>query len=208
MPTLNPNRRRVGDPEPRRNQPLAPTPPETFDLVPFTVCVPDTPAEKAFFVGTLTHLTKWTSYQRTLDQSAKQYAEFWRGIIDPAITDFLAGNTPPCAPEPETPPEDTITDNPFQFLDGVLEHYHEGGVFSAIGYVIEEAGKIVFDTALRIVSTYVFGTELGGVVYILIDGVLSGTVSINPLDYVEIVFDTLTDLLKEVTFEFVAGVIP
>lgn len=207
MPTLNPNRRRVGDPETRRNQPLAPTPPTEYELTPFTVCVPDTQTEKAFFVGTLTHLTKWTSYQRTHDQSAKTYADFWRGIIDPAITDFLAGNTPPCAPEPEIPPEDTIADNPADFIDGVLEHFHEGGVFSAFGYVIEEAGKIVFNTALRIVSTYVFGAELGGIVYWFVDGVLKGEITINPLDYVELIFDTLTDTAKEITFEFVVGVL-
>lgn len=196
MPTHNPNRRRVGDPEYRREKALAPAPPEGYSTKAFTVCLPDTVNERAFFLGALTQLTKWTEYQRTHDQSAKAYADFWKAILEPAIRDFHDDQTPECLDCSEQ--EDTKADDLFSFIDGVVSSFQEGGIVKALGYAVDNLGEVIINTAVRIVSFTVIGYLTAGLFDIFVGGILQATIAIPEGKIIQVAWDTLTTNAKDV----------
>lgn len=196
MPTHNPNRKRIGDPEFRREKALAPTPPEGYGVKAFTFCLPDTVNERAFFLGALTELTKWTYYQRTADKSAKAYAEFWRNLLEPAISDFHKGIDAPCLECQDN--EDTKADNIFDFVDGILTTLQQGGIVEALGYAINNLGEVIINTAVRIVSFTVIGYLTAGIFNLFIDGVLVHSQVIPEGKIIQVAWDTLTTNAKDV----------
>lgn len=104
----------------------------------------------------------------------------------------------PCYPD--CGEEDTLADDIANFLDGIIQNFQEGGIVKAIGYAIGELGRIVIETAVRVVSTTVIGLAVAGIVYIVIGGVTVGTVAVGANEIVDIVFDTGTGSSKIIEF--------
>lgn len=96
--------------------------------------------------------------------------------------------TAPCYP-PSDCDEDTQADSFTEFVDGILTNIRTGGISKAIGYVIEEYGEVIFETALKIVGVTVVGYLTGGLVNILVGGTNVGQVIIGASETVEILLE-------------------
>lgn len=105
----------------------------------------------------------------------------------------------PCYPSEQ---EDTIADDILQFIDGIVSNYQEGGITKALGYVIDELGRIVIETTVRVVSTAIVGLAVASVVNILIGGVVAGTVAVGAGEIVEVIFDTGDTTSKIIEFVY------
>jgi len=108
---------------------------------------------------------------------------------------------PPCNND-----EDTLSDNPLDFLDGIINGYQTGGISEAIGYIMDEFGSIIVETALRVVAVTVIGYAVGGIVSIFVGGTLTATVAVGANETVEAmvaVGDAVTNIIQ---FDFLANV--
>ena len=105
----------------------------------------------------------------------------------------------PCYPECQDS-EDTLADDILNFIDGIIQNFQEGGIVKAIGYAIDTLGRVIIETAVRVVSTTVIGLAVAGIVYIVIGGVTVGTVAVGANEVIDIVFDTGTSSTKIIEF--------
>lgn len=92
----------------------------------------------------------------------------------------------PCFP-PSACEEDTYGDSVIGFIDEILSNLQSGGISKAVGYVIDELGEIIIETALKVIAITVIGGVVGGVVNILVGGVSVGTTAIGAGEVVEII---------------------
>lgn len=107
----------------------------------------------------------------------------------------------PCYPESDET-EDTIADQIADFIDGIIQNFQEGGIVKAIGYAIDTLGRIIIETAVRVVSTTVIGLAVAGIVYIVVGGITVGTVAVGANEVIDIVFDTGTSATKIIEFVY------
>jgi len=103
----------------------------------------------------------------------------------------------PCFPASNCE-EDTYSDSIYGFLDEIISNIMEGGIITAIGYVIDTLGNIIVETALRLVTVTIVGYLTGGLVSIFIDSVLTETVAVGAGADVMIKISALDD---EITLE-------
>lgn len=94
----------------------------------------------------------------------------------------------PCYPQSACD-EDTYSDDLFGFIDEVISSFQEGGAIKAVGYVIDQLGRIVIETALKIATVTAIGTIAGGIISVLIGGVLTDTITIGAGEVLDIVID-------------------
>ena len=126
------------------------------------------------------------------DAAASMYNAF--------MTSLSYQSSPPCLSEDCN--EDTLTDDTVSFLDGVVTSFQEGGAISAIGYVIDAAGRIIINTALRYVAITVIGAAAGAVVTMLVGGTAAGVATVAAGEIVELIFDTGLDGVNAAAVEF------
>lgn len=139
--------------------------------------IPDDPEYRELFMTAIWSLTRWYHYERTGTNAGAVVAGHFKTAYETIVFE--------CQEE-----EDTLADDFADLIDGVISQFQEGGIIRAIGYVINELGSIVVETALRYVAVTVIGTALGGVVSILIGGVVLDTVAVAGGEVVELIFDS------------------
>lgn len=137
-------------------------------------------------------------YAESCDESQKwDILEALAHIDDPTT----ASCYPPCQND-----EDTLSDNPLDFLDGIINGFQEGGAVEAIGYVIEEFGRIIVETTLRVVAVTVIGYAVGGILSVFVGGALTATVAVNANETAEIMIKVGEAVSNIIEFDFLANV--
>jgi len=106
----------------------------------------------------------------------------------------------PCFPSCNN--EDTLADDIFNLVDGVIETFQEGGLIEALGYLIQETGSIVVETVKKIVSITVIGVAVGGLLSIIVGGISYGTVAIGAGEVVETIISLPDNPSNIINFVF------
>jgi len=105
----------------------------------------------------------------------------------------------PCYP-PNECDEDTLADDLFGFVDDIISEFREGGIVRAIGYAIDELGRIVIETAVKVIEITVIGLAVAGVLSIIIGGVTVATVAVPAGSIITPIFDTGSTAIKTIEF--------
>lgn len=151
--------------------------------------IPDDPEYRELFLSAMWALTRWFYYERTGTDAGARVANLFKVAYDTI--------TFGCADDED---EDTIADDIADFVNGIINNFQEGGIVSALGYVIQELGRIVVETVVRVVSTTVYAVGVAGIIYILINGVPVSSVGILPNEVIELIYDTGNNSSKIIEF--------
>lgn len=149
-----------------------------------------------------------TTRQRVLELlSALKRAEIYTELNVSSKIDILEAlayvqnpQDAPCFPPCEE--EDTLADDIAQLADGIVTSFQEGGITKALGYAIDSLGRIIVETAKRVISTTILGIGVASILYIIIGGVTVGTVAVGANELVDVVFDTGTGVSKIIEFVY------
>jgi len=107
--------------------------------------------------------------------------------------------TAPCYPASNCD-EDTLGDSLLQFVDDIVSEFREGGIVRAIGYAIDELGRIVVETAIKVIEITVIGLAVAGTLSIIIGGVTVATVAVPAGAIITPIFDTGSTAVKVIEF--------
>jgi hypothetical protein len=99
--------------------------------------------------------------------------------------------------------EDTLDDSILGLADGIITQFQEGGIISALGYVIDAFGRIIVSTALKYVAITIIGGGVAGVLSMVIGEVVVDAVAIGAGEIVEVIFDAGGDGVISNIIEFV-----
>jgi len=175
-----------------------------YELAPYPLTVPQESLPDGEFL-----LPVCITRERLLEMMAMfKLAEVYSGLNIDGKIDVLEAlayvENPcdsPCMPDCGGE-EDTIADNIADFVNGVIDNFQEGGIVGALGYVIEELGRIVIETTIKVVSTTVYAVGVAGIIYILVNGIPVESVNILPNEVIELIYDTGTNSSKIIEFVY------
>jgi len=96
--------------------------------------------------------------------------------------------------------EDTLADSLLQFVDDIISEFREGGIVKAIGYAIDELGRIVVETAIKVIEITVIGLAVAGTLSIIIGGATVATIAVPAGAIITPIFDTGSTAVKVIEF--------
>lgn len=180
------------------------------ELAPYALTMPQNELPDGEFL-----LPVCTSRERLQELfNALKLAEIYAESLDPrqkwdileAMAHIDDPTSAPCFPSSNCD-EDTLSDSVFSFVDEIIEEFREGGVSKAVGYVIDQLGRIVVTTALKTIAITVLGVATAGILNILVGGVAVGTIAVGAGEAVETILTldpTIPSNIIEFVFEKVA----
>lgn len=154
-----------------------------------TVCVqfqcPDSFEYRAAVRGQLYALGQWFTWEKTGTPAATDAAAYWRQLLEDSLV-FKESDA--CCDE--TDDDDILEDSLAELADGVLSNTLIGGAVRAIGYAIDDLGRIITETVLPVIGITLLGLAVASVASIIIGGVTVGTVAVAAGETVEVLVAT------------------
>lgn len=165
----------------RKYQYPIPSNPAPDGLKCYQILIPDDDEHRRLFTSAVRSLARWDSYNRDDMHTGRIAAATWRNALDYLNFDECGGG------EEE---EDTYADEYEALADGVMSMSQSGGLVKAIGYVIEEAGEFIVNTALPLIGLTLLAVGAAYAVSIIIGGVTIGSVVVGAAETVELIVST------------------
>lgn len=169
-----------------------------------TICVqfecPDVPEYRAAVMGQVFDLSKWYTWEKDGTHRAVEAAALWRQLLHDTFTfkDSCESDDNRCEDE------DILEDVYQAMMDGVLSNTLIGGVTKAIGYALDEAGRVITETVLPVIGLTLVGLAVGALAAVIVGGVTIGTVAVAAGETVEILVATGATVAESKIIELVA----
>lgn len=169
-----------------------------------TICVqfecPDVPEYRAAVMGQVFALGQWFTWEKDGTRRAVDAATVWRQLLHDTFT-FKDS----CASDERNCEDEDILEDAYQaMMDGLLGNTLIGGAVKAIGYALDEAGRVITETVLPVIGLTLVGLAVGALAAVVVGGVTIGTVAVAAGETVEILVATGATVAESKIIELVA----